>query len=66
MALPTGVLRIMGNIIKILEVKSRDRVAFPKEARDALKAKEGDYVAFIKDGPGVRVLKVKLDLEKEE
>jgi AbrB family looped-hinge helix DNA binding protein len=57
----------LGSIIKILEVKSRDRVAFPKEARDTLNAKEGDYIAFIKDeNPGVRVLKVRLDLEKEE
>lgn len=53
-------------IIKILEVKSRDRVAFPKEARDALNVEEGDYVAFIKSQPGVRVVKVRLDMEIEE
>lgn len=56
----------MGEIIKILQVKSRDRVAVPKEARKILDAKEGDHVAFVKDDlPGLRVVKVSLELDKE-
>lgn len=52
-------------IIKIVQVKSKDRIALPKEARELLKVKENDHVAFIKDSPGIRVIKVKLDLKGE-
>jgi len=50
-------------IIKIIEVKSRERIALPKEARDVLDVKEGQYIAFMGDSEiGLRVVKVKLDL----
>ena len=53
-----------GKIIKIVEVASRDRIALPKEARDKLNVSEKDYIAFLEDDlPGVRVVKVKLDLK---
>ena len=52
------------NIIKIVKIsKSRVRITLPKEAQEALKAKEGDHIAFIRESPGIRVVKVKLDLE---
>ena len=55
-------------IIKIIEVKSRERIALPKEARILLNVKEGEHIAFLQDSqPGLRVIKVKLDLgEKAE
>lgn len=49
-------------IIKIVQVKSKDRIALPKEARELLNVKENEHIAFIKDTPGIRVIKVKLDL----
>lgn len=53
------------NIIKIVQIKSKDRIALPKEARELLKVDKSDHVAFIKDSPGIRVVKVKLDLKGE-
>jgi len=48
-------------IIKVMEVTSRERIGFPKEAKSHLNVKIGDYVAFIGDDKGIRVVKVKLD-----
>lgn len=55
-------------IIKIIEIKSRERIALPQEARDILNVEKGQYIAFMKqDGePGLRVVKVKLDLGEEK
>jgi len=50
-------------IIKIIQIKSRDRIALPKEARDLLNVKPHDHIAFLKADPGILVVKVKLDLE---
>lgn len=48
-------------IIKIVQIKSKDRIIFPKSVRDELKTTNGDHIAFIKDGnPGIRVQKVNL------
>lgn len=55
-----------GKIIKIIEIKSRDRIALPQEARERLNVKEGEYVAILEDDPGIRVVKVKLDLKENE
>ncbi len=54
------------DIIKIIEVKSKDRIHLPQDVRDKLKLKKGDHIAFLEDTPGVRVVKVKLDLEGVE
>ncbi len=51
------------NIIKIVEVKPRTRITIPKSVQDELKIKEGDHIAFIREQPGVRMVKVVLDLE---
>ena len=54
-------------IIKIIEVKSRERIALPKEARTLLNVKEGQHIVFLQDSqPGLRVVKVKLDLGEEK
>ena len=53
------------DIIKIVQVKSRDRIVISKEVRDALKLKEGDFVAFLKDPPGVRIRKTVFKLKEE-
>jgi len=53
------------DIIKIVQVKSRDRIVIPKEVRDALKLKEGDFVAFLRDPPGVRIRKTVFKLKEE-
>jgi len=49
-------------IVKIMEIKSRERLALPKEARELLNVKEGDYVAFVKEcsQPGLRIIRVDL------
>ena len=51
-------------IIKIIQVKTKDRIALPKEARELLKVSEDDHIAFIEDKPGIRVVKVKLDMKE--
>lgn len=56
----------MLDIIKIVQIKSKDRIALPKEAREILNISERDHVAFIRDAPGIRVVKVKLDLKGEK
>ena len=54
-------------IIKIVQVKSRERIPLPKEARDKLKINENEYIAFLEDDmPGIRVMKVVLDLRGGE
>ena len=53
-----------GKIIKIVEVKSRERITLPKEAKNHLNILEGDYIAILEDSPGIRVVKVKLDLKE--
>jgi len=55
-----------GKIIKIIEVKSRERITLPKEAKEHLNIFEGDYIAILEDSPGIRVVKVKLDLKEGE
>jgi bifunctional DNA-binding transcriptional regulator/antitoxin component of YhaV-PrlF toxin-antitoxin module len=63
-----GIALTIEKIIKIIEVKSRERIALPQAARDLLNIEKGQYIAFMKDSqPGLRVVKVKLDLgEKAE
>ena len=36
-------------IIKIIEVRTKDRIAFPKEVRGALDIKQGDWLAFVEE-----------------
>lgn len=49
-------------IIKISQVKSKDRIIFPKPVRMEMNIKEGDHIAFIKDdGPGIRVQKASFE-----
>ena len=56
-------LDAQGNIIKIVEVKSGRRITLPKD-NDKLKVNENDYVAILEDDqPGVRLIKVKLDIK---
>ena len=50
------------NVIKIVQVKSKDRIIFPKGVRDEMKIGEGDHIAFLKDeNPGIRVQKVSFE-----
>lgn len=62
-------LDLGAQIIKIIEIKSRERIAFPKEVREILNKGDGDkrWLAFLKDPTeaGVRVVPVKLDTSKE-
>lgn len=51
-------------IIKIIQVKTTERIAVPKEARELLNVKKNDHVAFIDDKPGIRIMKVKLDVKE--
>ena len=53
-------------IIKIIQVKSKERIALPKEARDILKVDEKEHIAFLRDPPGIRIVKVKLDLKETQ
>jgi len=53
------------DIIKIVQVKSRGRIVIPKEVQDVLKVKEGDFVAFLRDPPGVRIRKTVFKLKEE-
>jgi len=50
------------NILKIVQVKSKDRIIFPKGVRDEMNIGEGDHIAFLRDGsPGIRVQKVNFE-----
>jgi len=53
------------NIIKVIEVKPRTRITVPKSVQDQLKVKDGDHIAFLRDPPGIRIVKVILDLKGE-
>jgi AbrB family looped-hinge helix DNA binding protein len=53
------------DIIKIVEVKPRTRITLPKPVQDCLNIKEGDHLAFLREQPGVRIVKVILDLNEE-
>jgi len=55
-----------GNIIKIVQLKTRDRIVLPREVLKQLKLKEGDYIAFIRDPPGVRIRKAVFEIREEE
>ena len=54
------------DIIKIVEVKPRTRITLPKPVQDYLNVKEGDHIAFLREQPGVRIVKVILDLNSKE
>lgn len=54
------------NIIKIVEVKPRTRITLPKPVQDYLNVKEGDHIAFLREQPGIRIVKVVLDLDGKE
>jgi len=53
-------------IVKIIQVKSKDRIALPKEARTLLNVSENDHIAFLDEKPGIRVVKVKLDMKEQQ
>ena len=55
----------MDDIIKIVQVKSRDRIVLPKEVMKILQVHEGDFVAFIKHPPGVKIQKAILSITEE-
>lgn len=49
-------------IIKIVQIKSKDRIIVPKIARERLNVKKLDHLAFIDDGNrGLRLQKVNID-----
>jgi bifunctional DNA-binding transcriptional regulator/antitoxin component of YhaV-PrlF toxin-antitoxin module len=57
-----GVYPLDAKIIKIIQIKSNDRISLPKEAREILNVKEKDHIAFFKDeGKGIRVVKIKFE-----
>lgn len=51
------------NIIKIVQIKSKDRIIFPKKVRDELGINKGNHIAFLKEdgAPGIRVQKVSFE-----
>ena len=49
-------------VIKIVQVKSKDRIIFPKGVRDIMNINKGDHIAFLKDEkPGIRIQKVSFE-----
>jgi AbrB family looped-hinge helix DNA binding protein len=54
------------DIIKIVEVKPRTRITLPKPVQDQLNVKEGDHIAFLREPPGIRIVKVVLDLDDKK
>lgn len=49
-------------IIKIVQIKSKDRIIFPKKVRDVLGIDKGNHIAYIKDeSPGIRIQKVNFE-----
>jgi len=54
-----------GEIIKIVQLKTRGRINLPKEVLKQLRIEEGDYVAFIRDPPGVRIQKAIFEIKEE-
>lgn len=53
------------NILQVVKVKPGRRITIPTVVTDEMKIKEGDHVAFIREKPGVRMVKVVLDLNNE-
>lgn len=50
------------NVIKIVQVKSKDRIIFPKGVRQVMNIDKGDHIAFLKDEhPGIRIQKVSFE-----
>jgi len=50
------------SVIKIIQIKSKNRIIFPKAVRDAINIKDGDHIAFLKDDhPGIRIQKVSFE-----
>jgi AbrB family looped-hinge helix DNA binding protein len=55
------------DIILIVKIRSRDRIIFPKQVREALDVKDGSHIAFLRDGnPGIRVQKVSFENFEDE
>ena len=49
-------------VIKIVQVKSKDRIIFPKGVRDIMNINKGDHIAFLKnEKPGIRIQKVSFE-----
>jgi hypothetical protein len=57
-------LMVEYTILKVIEMKSEKRITLPKMVQDALHLKDGDHIAFLKDPPGIRIVKVVLDLKE--
>ena len=56
-----------GKILKIVQVKTKERIIVPKIAREKLKVNNEDHVAFIEDDrPGLRLQKIVLPDMKNE
>ena len=50
------------DVIKIVQVKSKDRIIFPKGVREIMSIDNGDHIAFLKDEkPGIRIQKVSFE-----
>jgi len=50
------------DVIKIVQVKSKDRIIFPKGVREVMHINKGDHIAFLKDNqPGIRIQKVSFE-----
>jgi len=50
-------------ILKIIEIKSRDRIVIPKEVREKLNLHTGDHMIFTEDdGGGVKIRKATLKI----
>lgn len=52
------------DIIKIVQVKSKGRILLPREVMDILGLQAGDYIAYIRDPPGVRIRKALIEIDK--
>lgn len=49
-------------VIKICEIKDKDRVYLPKEARQALNLQKGQHIGYFNDdGRGIRLVKIKFE-----
>ena len=50
------------DVIKIVQVKSKDRIIFPKGVREVMNIQKGDHIAFLRDEkPGIRIQKVSFE-----
>jgi len=54
-----------GHVIKIIQVRTQNRIILPADVMHVLNIKEGDHLAFIKEKPGVRVVKAMLDINSQ-